>query len=217
MPHICRDNEPMSSVTHLVGAGLAIAALVLLVVFAAINGTASHVVGASVFGASMVLLYLTSGLYHLVSKQHPAKPLLQRLDHAMIYVLIAGTYTPLTLVLAHTHQGWGWSLFGINWGIAALGIALKTKNIHVPTWILVILYLLMGWMIALPWTLLHELLGDSGMFWLILGGTSYTLGALAFALDTVVPRTRWFGMHEIFHLLVLAGSFAHFWTVLFYL
>ena len=120
-----KENEPLSSLTHFAGFGLSIAGLVLLIVFASIYARASHVVGVIIFGASLILLYLSSGIYHFISITSPRKKIWQKIDHAMIYVLIAGTYTPLCLVVPQ--RGWGWSAFGVIWGLAIFGILLKIK------------------------------------------------------------------------------------------
>jgi hemolysin III len=204
-------NEPGSALTHLIGAATSVAALVLMVVFGAINGGASHVVGASIFGASLILLYLSSTIFHAIAKNHPRKKFWQNMDHSMIFVLIAGTYTPMTLNFPHA--GWGWSLFGAVWGLAVLGIVLELtmRKAHMIT---IPLYLIMGWMIAIPWRHLEQYLGSDGLFWLFIGGVSYTIGVIFYMLDSKVTRTKWFGMHEIFHIFVLGGSFAHFWLVL---
>jgi len=207
-----QDNEPLSALTHLLGIGLSIAALVLMVVFAGIHDSPKRVVGASIFGSSLILLYGASTTFHFLGKGHPFKYLFQRLDHAMIFVLIAGTYTPIMLTLPS--PGWGWSLFGVNWALAILGVGLKLSGKTNHRAFSTVLSLVMGWLAVLAWPYLHDSLGNNGLFWLLLGGVLYTVGVVFYALDTHVKRTRWFGMHEVFHLFVLAGSFSHFWLVL---
>ncbi len=208
------DNEPMSALTHFLGFLLAIAGLVLLIVFAELHGTVWHVVGFTLFGSSMVLLYGASSLYHFVPITHRAKGVMQRIDHAMIYVLIAGTYTPICFV---TLRGaWGWALFGVIWGLAILGIIWKAV-LRTPRPVLsTLLYISMGWLALVAFIPLRSALSIGGWFWLLLGGAAYTLGAIAFGFSHVKFHKRWFGMHEVWHILVMVGSFSHFWLMLRY-
>lgn len=129
----------------------------------------------------------------------------------MIYVLIAGTYTPICLV--PLRGGWGWSIFGVIWGLAILGIILKTTSKKIKGWFSALFYILIGWLILIAFLPLMESLPAHGLGWLVAGGISYTLGTIFFGLDHIVPRTRWFGMHEVFHLFVIGGSFSHFWVM----
>ena len=127
-----KENEPLSSITHFIGFLLSISGLIILVVFAALYGTVGHVVGFSIFGSGLILLYLASSIYHFISKAHRMKKAFQRIDHMMIYILIASTYTPLTLVLS---ERWlGWTLFGVIWGIALVGIMMKIFYTNVFLW-----------------------------------------------------------------------------------
>lgn len=211
MQALFTDNEPGSAFTHLLGFLLAIAGLVLLVVFAARQGTVWHVVGFTIFGTTLILLYLASTIYHFIPITHKAKRIMQRVDHAMIYVLIAGSYTPICFV---TLRGaWGWSLFGVVWGLAILGIFWKAFGKMHPVTSTVI-YVLMGWLAVVALVPLKESLSTSALAWLFAGGIFYTVGALIFGLERFVPRTKWIGMHEVWHLFVMAGSFCHFWFVL---
>lgn len=208
------NNEPLSAITHLIAAILSVAALVLMIVFAALYGSASHVVGVSIFGVSMIALYTMSTIYHFFAKSHRAKTILQKLDHGMIYFLIAGTYTPLCLTLPA--RAWGWTMFGIIWALAVTGFVLKIVGVKLSQLLLLFGYLLMGWLIVVAFKPLQSWLPSAGMWWLIGGGICYSLGTLFFLADAYVPRSRWFGMHEIFHLFVIAGSFCHFWLMLRY-
>lgn len=203
-------NEPTSSITHFIGALLAIAGLVLMVVFAVNKGTVWHVVSYTIFGSTMILLYITSAVYHIIPKSRP-KEIFRRIDHSLIFVLIAGTYTPICLV--PLRGGWGWSIFGIIWGLALLGVILKSLDILGPV-ISTIMYIVMGWLIIVAIVPLLEAFTFFAMLWLVLGGVFYTVGVGFYALDRFLPRTRWFGMHEVFHLFVMAGSFCHFWLML---
>lgn len=204
-----RDNEPLSSLTAFIGFFLSIAGLILLVVFAVLFGEARHVVGFSIFGSGLIFLYLTSAVYHFIPKTHWAKEVFRIIDHSMIYIFIASTYTPLALVLPQ--RGWGWSLFGIIWGLACIGIILKVAIKNEKTWFVPLPYIAMGWLgiIALP--VLLKSLPLSGLWWLILGGILYTLGVVFFTLGCIFPQKGWFGMHEAFHLFVIGGSLSHFW------
>ncbi len=210
------NNEPMSALTHLVGAGLSIAGLVLLIIQGAEEGSGLQVVTFSIFGACMFLTYLMSTLYHFLSRDHTprAKRVFQILDHTAIYFLIAGTYTPVALLTLP--PGWGWTLFGIIWALALLGTVIKTAQVHIAPWMSVTLYLLMGWLVVIALVPLSQGLEKGAFPWLVLGGVFYTIGTLFFALDHYVPRTRWWGMHEVFHLFVMLGSFSHFWMLLRY-
>lgn len=202
------DREHISSLTHFLGFLLSIAGLVLLIVFAVRYGSVGHVVGYVIFGTGLMLLYLASALYHILHRENGAKQFFRKVDHMMIYVLIASTYTPVALVLPD--RAWGWTLFGIIWGFALIGIILKAIQKRVNAIVSSSLYLIMGWLIVIAFPLLTATLPPFAIFWLVLGGILYTVGIVFFALERKYPRTGWFGMHEIFHLFVMAGSFSHF-------
>lgn len=207
-------NEPLSAITHLVAAALSVVASVLMIVFAALYGTAAHVIGVSIFGVSMITLYTMSTIYHFFSKSHRAKSVLQKLDHGMIYFLIAGTYTPLCLTLPA--RVWGWSIFGIIWSLAIAGFVLKIVGVKLSQWLLLVGYLVMGWLIIIAFKPLQMWLPPEGIWWLVGGGIFYSIGVIFFLLDNRMPRSKWFGMHEIFHVFVIAGNFCHFWLMLKY-
>lgn len=208
-----KNNEPLSAITHLVAMLFAIAGLVLLIVRGAVKGSAWHVVGFSIFGACMILLYLASTVYHF-TWHHKGKRVMRKIDHAMIFVLIAGTYTPICLTLLR--GGWGWSIFGVIWGLALAGILWKTCFKLKYGWISTLLYICMGWLIIIAAIPLVKVVPYQGLFWLVGGGLLYTIGTVFYGLDKIVPRNRWVGMHEIFHLFVMAGSFFHFWFMFIY-
>ncbi|HJZ05092.1 hypothetical protein A2634_04460 [Candidatus Amesbacteria bacterium RIFCSPHIGHO2_01_FULL_48_32] len=209
--NLLRNSEPVSSLTAFIGFLLSIAGLVLLVVFAAHYGQTRHVVGFSIFGSGLILLYLISTIYHLIPKTHWAKEIFRIIDHSMIYIFIASTYTPILLVLPQ--RGWGWSLFSVVWGLAIIGIALKIAVKNEKAWLIPLPYVALGWLgiIALP--VLIKSLPLGGLWWLMWGGTLYTLGVIPFILGRVLPQKSWFGMHELFHLFVIAASFSHFWLM----
>ena len=199
--------ERFNSITHLVGAALALAGLVVLVVFASLKGDPWKIVSFSIYGASLFLLYTLSTLYH--SLRGRAKEIFQKLDHVAIYLLIAGTYTPFTLV---TLRGaWGWSLFGVIWGLAIVGIIVDTLHKKGSRTIQMVIYLLMGWLIVVAMYPLVQALPTGGLVLLVLGGVLYTSGIIFYALDERMKHA-----HGIWHLFVLAGSISHFLAVLYY-
>jgi len=209
-----KENELISSLSHGLGFLLSIAGLILLIVFASLHGNAWHIVGFSIFGVSLILLYLSSAVYHFLPIDHKFKKTLQKIDHIMIFVLIAGTYTPICFLFPQ--RGWGWTLFGLIWGMALIGIFLKLAKIKMAGWLSTLFYILMGWLAVIAFVPIVNFIPLSGLFWLVGGGIFYTLGAGFFGLDKIFPRKKLFGLHEIFHLFVLAGSFFHFWFMLKY-
>jgi len=200
--------ERLNSITHLFGAVAAAAGLAVLVVLAAQQGDAWKLVSFSVYGATLFLLYLFSTLYH--STRGRAKPVLAKLDHAAIYLLIAGSYTPFTLV---TLRGaWGWTLFGMIWGLAVLGIVVDSLHSNGARRILpIVIYIVMGWLVLIAFKPLIAALPHAGVLWLVAGGLFYTLGIVFYALDKKLRHA-----HGIWHLFVLAGSISHYLAVLFY-
>ena len=202
--------DPVNGFTHLIGALLSVAALVVLVYVAANKGTPWHIVSFAVFGASLILLYTASTLYHLLPLSEKGTRELKRVDHMMIYVLIAGTYTPLCLVALR--GAWGWSILGAIWGLAVLGVIMKIFWLNAPRWVSTLFYLVMGWLvvIAIP-PMLHSV-PLKGIFWLAAGGLLYTVGGIIYGMKK--PNLfKGFGFHEIFHLFVIAGSMNHFWLM----
>ncbi len=196
--------EIANAISHGLGALLAVAALPLLVWQAARLGSAADIVGASVFGASLLLLYGTSALYHALPNGG-AKRWFNRMDHAAIYVLIAGSYTPFTLGVLK--GPWGWSLFGIVWAAAALGVTVKLLNRLRHPWLSTGLYVAMGWVAVVAIAPMLERMPVAGLAWLVAGGLCYTLGAVVFMLDN---RVRY--AHAVWHLFVLGGSICHFFA-----
>ncbi|MFD2114852.1 hemolysin III family protein [Paenibacillus yanchengensis] len=200
--------EIANAITHGIGALLSIAALVILIVFAALKGTAFHVVSFTIYGTSMLLLYTASTLVHSFP-EGKAKRVFESLDHSFIYIFIAGTYTP---ILFHIVQGaLGWTLFGIVWGVAIFGVVFKSffpsKYLFTST----ILYIAMGWAIVIAWKPLTNHLAPGGLALLVAGGILYTVG-------TIFYMWRSFRYHHaVWHLFVLAGSIVHFFAILFYI
>jgi hemolysin III len=197
--------EIANAITHGIGALLAIAALVILVVLAVIEGDVWHVVSFSVFGATLVLLYFASTLYHSLTNIR-AKNVFHKFDHIAIYLLIAGTYTPFCLTAL---RGWiGWTVLGIVWACAILGTVLKSISVGSRVLMSTILYILMGWVILIAIKPLYEAMPFDGFMLLMLGGVSYTFGTIFFIRDKVKYN------HSVWHLFVLGGSVLHFFSVL---
>lgn len=199
--------ERFNSLTHLVGAAAAIAGVVVLVVEASLRGDPWRIVSFSIYGFTLFTLYFFSVMYH--SLKGRAKSVFRKLDHFGIYLLIAGSYTPFTLV---TLRGaWGWALFGTIWGLAVLGIVVDSFPQKPARLLPLGIYLVMGWLCVIALNPLLAALPAGGFRWLLVGGLFYTVGIVFFVFD---ERIRHF--HGIWHLFVLAGSACHYFTVLFY-
>jgi hemolysin III len=196
-----------NSVTHGIGTLLSVTGLVTLLVLAALHGGALLLVSVTVYGATLCLLYLVSTLYHAIPAPS-ARRVFRVLDHASIYLLIAGTYTPFTLVLLR--GGWGWTLFGLVWAIAVVGIVFKAFAAGRFAILSTCLYIAMGWLVVIALKPLLAVLPLSGFDWLMMGGLFYTGGVVFFAKD----RIPYF--HMVWHLFVLAGSVCHFIAILRY-
>lgn len=203
--------DPVSGFTHLLGALLSVVGLVLLVIYAVKNGTVWHVVAFSIFGASLILLYTASSLYHLLPVSDQGSTVLRKIDHMMIYVLIAGTYTPVCLI--PLRGGWGWSLLSSIWGVAMVGIILKLLWFNAPRWLYTLFYVIMGWLIVIAAVPLVKNMPAGALAWLAAGGILYSIGALIYGTKWPRFKSKVFGFHEIFHLFVLYGSFCHFWMM----
>jgi hemolysin III len=199
--------EKINIVSHAAGFILSIVALVFLVIHASLHGTVWHVVSFSIFGASLTILYAASAFYH-GTKEPQSRNRLKIFDHASIYVLIAGSYTPFALV---TLKGTvGWVIFGISWGMALTGIILKLFFTGRYNLISTLMYVLMGWLIVFAIKPLINNFPFDGLLWLVAGGISYTIGALIYSIKKIKLN------HAIFHMFVLMGSFCHFMSVFFY-
>lgn len=200
-----RRAELANACTHAVGVALALAALAILVTLASLHGSLRQIVSYSVYGATLVLLYTASTAYHGIRLPR-AKRLLRILDHAAIYLLIAGTYTPFALI--SLRGAWGWSLFGLIWALAAIGIVFKVFFTGRFPRTSTVIYLAMGWLALVAVRQLFAHLPASGLILLFSGGFCYTVGVLFFALD---ERMRF--NHAIWHVFVLAGSTCHFFAI----
>jgi hemolysin III len=200
-----RNEEIINSISHGIGLLAAIVGAPILIIHAAHIGEVGYIVGTSIFASTAILLYLASTIYHGLP-QMPLKRLFGVIDHSMIYLLIAGTYTPFTLGILH--GGWGWTLFGLIWGLAAIGLTLKVfKKLEHPV-LSTGLYLVMGWLIVIAIKPLFALAPPQTLMWLFTGAICYTFGVVFFATD---GRLRY--GHFIWHLFVLCGTVSHYLAV----
>jgi len=199
--------EIANSITHGVGALLSIGGLAVLVGFASLRGDAWHIASCSIFGTTLILLYVASTLYHSIPMPD-VKVILRMIDHSAIYLLIAGTYTPFLLV--NLRGPWGWSLLATIWGIAIVGILLKTTSFGRLPGVSLSLYLAMSWLIIIAIKPMLAVLDRGGLELLLLGGLTYTAGIIFYCWEKL-PYS-----HAIWHLFVLAGSCFHFFAILFY-
>lgn len=203
-----RPEEIANSLSHGLSALLALAAAPVLIVAAARLDKAANIVGASVFALTMILLYSSSTLYHALPPGR-AKSLCAKFDHGAIYLFIAGTYTPFALGVLN--GAWGWTLFGLIWGLAAMGLALKAFDKLSHPLLSTGLYLAMGWLVVIAAAPLLERVSTAGLLWLVAGGIAYTAGVVFYLTDA-----RFKYGHFIWHLFVLAGTTCHFCAVLWY-
>lgn len=199
--------EIANSITHGFGVLLSIGGLAVLVGFASVYGNAWHITACSIFGVTLILSYASSTLYHSIP-QPQAKRILKVIDHAAIYLLIAGTYTPFALV--NLRGPWGWSLFGTIWGLAIVGVILKTTMLGKISGISTAIYLVMGWIVVIAIKPMLGAVEVGGLVLLLLGGLAYTAGVVFYAWKTLPYN------HAIWHLFVMAGSICHFFSILFY-
>jgi hemolysin III len=195
-----------NAITHGIGAALALAGAVYLII-ASTRGTAWHIVSCTIFASTLVLVYLCSTLYHSLVRTR-ARHVFQILDHSSIYLLIAGTYTPFTLISLHGPLGW--FVFGVEWSLALTGVIFKCFAVDRFAVASTLVYLFQGWFVVFAARPLLHAIGWHGIAWMGAGGLAYTLGIVFFALD----RLRYF--HATWHLFVLAGSIAHYFAILFY-
>ncbi len=203
-----RREEIANAITHGIGALLSVAALVVLIVFSSLFSSAWHIVSFTIYGSTMLLLFVSSTLVHSFP-EGKVKDIFEIFDHSSIYLFIAGTYTPFLLVAIN--GAWGWSLFGVIWGIAVCGVFFKAFFTKKFLFLSTFFYILMGWLIVIAWKPLYAALPSGGIILLVTGGILYTLGTIFYV---------WRGFpfhHAVWHLFVLAGAIAHFFAVLLYL
>jgi hemolysin III len=212
---LTRFKDPVSGLTHLGGAIFSIVGLVVLIRYAERFGTVKHIVAFAIFGVALILLYTASALYHLLDVPEKISTLLRRIDHMMIYVLIAGTYTPVCVI--GLTGDWGLSMLVTVWALAAAGIIMTVVWFGAPRWLTTAVYLLMGWLVVFAFYPLIYALPVGAITWLAIGGLLYTVGAVVYGCKWPKINGQWFGFHEIFHLFVIAGSMGHFWLMYKYL
>src|SRR5215216_131086 len=199
--------ELANGITHGIGLALSIVGLAILLILSITNGSGWHIAGCTTFGVTLVLLYAASTLYHSFRVPH-LKRLLKILDHAAIYLLIAGTYTPFTLV--NLRGFWGWTLFALVWSLSIFGILWKVFHVDRFQIVSTLIYIVMGWIVIIAIKPVLAAVPLSGILWLLAGGMFYTVGVLFFAWKRIPYN------HAIWHLFVMAGSICHYFAVLFY-
>ena len=210
LPTYSKGEEIFNMVTHIVGASLGVIAMVLCIIVSAIHGNGYGVVSSVIYGITMITLYTMSSIYHGLSPKTKAKKVFQILDHCTIFLLIAGSYTPFALVLFREYDPVvGWSIFGMIWGMAILGIVLNSIDLKKYRVFSMICYLIMGWAVIFRVDLLIKLLEPVGIVLLVLGGIAYTIGAILYGIG---KKRKW--MHSIFHLFIFLRKFI---TIFFYL
>lgn len=204
--------EPINGFTHLFGAVVSFVGLIALII-KAINIPYSNsliITSIIIFGLSLIFLYTASSVYHLVISSEGVIKFLRKLDHSMIFVLIAGTYTPICLVLLKGY--WRWGIFIAIWSMAIFGILFKMLWFNSPRWISTLFYIIMGWFVVLAFAPLSKVLPFVGFIWLALGGIFYTIGGIIYAIKSPNLSLK-FGFHELFHIFVLLGSISHYFLI----
>lgn len=205
-----RIKDPGSAITHFIAMMFALLAATPLLVKAARAPGLAHVLALSVFIVSMILLYAASTIYHTLDISPKVNKILRKVDHMMIFILIAGTYTPVCMLVLGDRTGW--SLLALVWGIAMIGILINALWITCPKWFSSIVYIAMGWICVLAFGRIVDALPASAFGWLLAGGIIYTVGGIIYALKLPLfnARFKYFGSHEVFHLFVMGGSFCHY-------
>lgn len=203
---MAKIKDPVSGFSHAFGAALSVAGLVLLIVYAALYGEGAwDIVSFTIFGVGLLLLYTFSSLYHLLNLGEKGTRVFRKFDHIMIYILIAATYTPICL--GPLRGGWGWSIFGVVWGIAFIGIFLTIFWLNAPRWLTTTLYIAMGWTVIVAiypmLTTFASLNALGSLLWLLAGGILYTIGGVLYGLKWPHFKNKYFGFHELFHIFIL--------------
>lgn len=216
---MAKVRDLVSGLTHCIGAGLSLVGLVILIVFSAIWGDAYDVVSFTIFGVALFLLYLFSTLYHWLNISEKGIQVFRKFDHIMIYILIAASYTPVCL--GPLRGPWGWSIFGIVWGLAVLGTILTSVWIKAPRALTTSIYIAMGWLVIIAIYPLIKVFQEANLlyslWWLLIGGIFYTIGGLIYGLKWPKIKFKHFGFHEIFHIFVMLGSACQYWFILRYI
>lgn len=215
MTHKLKD--PGSAITHGIAMLLAMAGATPLLIKASRQPDTLHITALGIFILTMILLYAASTIYHSVESTEKVNRRLRKMDHMMIFIMIAGSYTPVCLIALHNHIGY--LLCGLVWGIALLGIVLKGLWINCPKWLSSVLYIAMGWLCVLAFVPIFHSLPRAGFGWLLAGGIIYTIGGVIYALKVPLfnARHKNFGSHEIFHVFIMLGSACHFIVMYFFI
>lgn len=200
--------EPINAITHLIGAVLSVVGLIWMILQAVWKSNGYYLAGAIVFGCSLILLYSASATYHWVRAKDNVVRVLRKVDHSMITVLIAGTYTPVCLTVL---KGWmGWTLLGVIWSLAVAGSLMRILWMEAPRWLYTSVYLGMGWVAVFFLIPLYKLMSPGAFALMVAGGVLYSVGAVIYALKPSFLQWKRIGFHEIFHLFILGGSASHF-------
>ncbi len=215
LPDYTRGEEIFNMVSHIVGGAFGVVALATCVVVAFLRGDAFDIVGAFIYGFSMIILYTMSSLYHGL-KPELAKKVFQVIDHCTIFILIAGTYTPIALSgIRPAQTALGWVVFGVVWGVSALGITLNAIDLKKYSKLSMVLYIVLGWCIVLTGKTAFDALGTACMTWMLLGGVSYTVGAVLYGVAGHGKHPKRY-MHSVFHLFVVLGSILQYFGIIFH-
>lgn len=206
--HLLKD--PGSAITHFIGMLMAIFAAIPLLIKAAHEPSRIYVISLAIYAVSLILLYAASTTYHTFDLTEKVNTILKKIDHMMIFVLIAGSYTPICLLVLN--QPTGYIMLGLVWGIAVIGILIKAFWVFCPKWVSSVLYIGMGWTCVLAFTQILNNMSRPAFLWLLAGGIIYTIGGIIYALKVPIfdSKHKNFGSHEIFHLFVMGGSACHF-------
>jgi hemolysin III len=203
--------DPISGLTHCIGIILSVIGTIALLTRNGETFTVYHAASFFIFGFSMTLLYTVSTLYHWLPLSEKKLIIFRKIDHIMIFVFIAASYTPVCLITLR--ESWGWVILGIVWGLTLAGFFLKLFWLKAPRFLYTSIYLLMGWIIIVAILPLSKVMPSQGLLWLALGGVFYSVGAVIYAIKKPDPLPNVFGFHEIFHLFIMAGSFSIFWMI----
>ena len=213
LPTYTKGEEIFNMTSHIVGGALGIVATTLCVIMAAIHHNVYGIVSGAIYGFTMILLYTISSIYHGLNPKRFSKKVFQILDHCSIFLLIAGSYTPVSLcTIRNYNTAWGWIIFGVVWGAAALGITLNSIDLKSTKVFSMISYLLMGWCIVIRFDIILKTMQKNGIILLVAGGIAYTVGAVFYGLG---KKKKYF--HSIFHLFIFAGSLLQFLAILLYI
>ena len=205
--------EPINALTHLVAAGISFIGFFVLLFFG--WGDISKVVTFLIYGISLILLFLASGIYHSAISQDSTLLKLRKFDHSAIYLLIAGTYTPICI---HFFSGfWQYGMVALIWGLAIIGVLVKIFIINSPRWITAGIYLMMGWLAIIGVQEIIRTMPIPAIFWLVIGGLMYTIGALIYITKKLDIKPGVFGFHEVWHVFVILGAFSHFFVIFRYI